>query len=135
MESATLCPVTLYTGDVTVWAAEYDGPPFHAILCDPPYHLTNVKRDVMCCDACGRQLVGADGSPDNCPRCGGCVPNATPMTRCCWSLSGPGETTMTIHAARRASRLRGRGICRLAAMSAAAATKLARGSPRRRKAV
>ncbi|GAF69059.1 unnamed protein product, partial [marine sediment metagenome] len=25
--------------DVLDWAAEYDGPKFHALLCDPPYHL------------------------------------------------------------------------------------------------
>lgn len=27
--------------DILKWAKEYDGPPFHALLCDPPYHLTN----------------------------------------------------------------------------------------------
>jgi site-specific DNA-methyltransferase (adenine-specific) len=26
--------------DVTEWLAEYDGPPFHAVLCDPPYGLS-----------------------------------------------------------------------------------------------
>ena len=31
-------------GDVLEWAATYDGPPHHALLCDPPYHLTTVDR-------------------------------------------------------------------------------------------
>lgn len=25
--------------DIADWAASYDGPPFHALLCDPPYEL------------------------------------------------------------------------------------------------
>lgn len=33
--------MTFITGDVLDWAAHYDGPPFHALLCDPPYHLYN----------------------------------------------------------------------------------------------
>ncbi len=28
-------------GKVEEWAAQYDGEPFHALLCDPPYHLTD----------------------------------------------------------------------------------------------
>lgn len=31
--------------DILTWAAAYDGPLFHALLCDPPYHLVEtVKR-------------------------------------------------------------------------------------------
>ena len=31
--------------DVMDWARDYDGPKFHALLCDPPYHLhSTVKR-------------------------------------------------------------------------------------------
>ena len=30
---------TINNQDVLEWAAEYDGPKFHALLCDPPYHL------------------------------------------------------------------------------------------------
>jgi len=71
MTSSTVGQVTLYTGDVAEWAAEYDGPPFHSLLADPPYHLTNIRIDVMGCEACGRQLGGADGKPKVCPRCGG----------------------------------------------------------------
>jgi hypothetical protein len=29
----------IVTADVLDWAREYDGPPFHAVLCDPPYEL------------------------------------------------------------------------------------------------
>jgi hypothetical protein len=28
--------------DILTWAASYDGPLFHALLCDPPYHLQNL---------------------------------------------------------------------------------------------
>lgn len=30
--------------DVLEWAAEYDGPEFHALFCDPPYHLTSITK-------------------------------------------------------------------------------------------
>lgn len=30
--------------DVPDWAAGYDGPKFHALFCDPPYHLTSITR-------------------------------------------------------------------------------------------
>ncbi|MBV8773442.1 MAG: hypothetical protein JO166_14100 [Deltaproteobacteria bacterium] len=36
--------------DVLEWAGKYDGPKFHAILCDPPYHLftmTVPRPDLM----------------------------------------------------------------------------------------
>lgn len=32
-------------GDVLEWASKYGGPKFHAILCDPPYHLGDVRND------------------------------------------------------------------------------------------
>ena len=28
--------------DILSWAKTYDGPKFHALLCDPPYHLTEI---------------------------------------------------------------------------------------------
>jgi hypothetical protein len=31
--------IAVEQGDVLEWAAAYDGPPFHALLCDPPYEL------------------------------------------------------------------------------------------------
>ena len=31
--------VEIVCADVTRWAKDYDGPPFHAMLCDPPYEL------------------------------------------------------------------------------------------------
>lgn len=30
--------------DVIKWAESYDGPLFHALLCDPPYHLTSITE-------------------------------------------------------------------------------------------
>lgn len=30
--------------DVIEWAKNYDGPPFHAALLDPPYHLTSITK-------------------------------------------------------------------------------------------
>lgn len=32
------------TADVLEWAAQYQGPLFHALLCDPPYHLTSIVK-------------------------------------------------------------------------------------------
>lgn len=32
----------IINADILEWAASYDGPLFHALLCDPPYHLTEV---------------------------------------------------------------------------------------------
>lgn len=34
--------IDITQGDVLAWAATYDGPLFHAMLCDPPYHLTSI---------------------------------------------------------------------------------------------
>ena len=31
-------------GDVLAWAAAYDGPLFHALITDPPYHLTEITK-------------------------------------------------------------------------------------------
>jgi len=31
---------TIENQDILEWAANYEGPKFHAMLCDPPYHLT-----------------------------------------------------------------------------------------------
>ncbi len=42
-----------------------------AVVCDPPYDLTNRVPDVWKCAACGRVCGGHDGNPDACPRCGG----------------------------------------------------------------
>jgi site-specific DNA-methyltransferase (adenine-specific) len=30
--------------DVLQWAANYDGPKFHSLFCDPPYHLTSITK-------------------------------------------------------------------------------------------
>lgn len=34
----------IYQAKVEDWARDYDGPPFHALLCDPPYHLTSIVK-------------------------------------------------------------------------------------------
>ena len=36
--------VEFVNADVIEWAKNYKGEKFHALLCDPPYHLTNTKR-------------------------------------------------------------------------------------------
>jgi hypothetical protein len=35
-------PHTIVCDDVLAWAETYTGPKFHAMLCDPPYHLTSM---------------------------------------------------------------------------------------------
>ncbi|MFA4974847.1 MAG: hypothetical protein WC683_19775 [bacterium] len=35
--------IDIVHADVLAWAKGYDGPKFHAMLCDPPYHLTDTK--------------------------------------------------------------------------------------------
>ena len=35
----------IHHGDLLRWAAEYEGEPFHALLCDPPYGLDFMGAD------------------------------------------------------------------------------------------
>jgi site-specific DNA-methyltransferase (adenine-specific) len=35
---------TLHHADVLQYAAAYTGEPYHALLCDPPYHLTSITH-------------------------------------------------------------------------------------------
>lgn len=35
---------TIINSDAVQWAREYSGPPHHAMLCDPPYHLTSIVK-------------------------------------------------------------------------------------------
>lgn len=65
--------MTMIQADILEWARTYDGPKFHALLCDPPYHLTNVSPGRVGCDDCGRVLGGQDGNPSTCPRCDGAL--------------------------------------------------------------
>lgn len=51
----------LILGDILTWAATYDGPPFHALICDPPYHLTEITRRFGAEDAAPAQY-GTDGA-------------------------------------------------------------------------
>lgn len=37
-------PYEVVTADVLKWLAEYSGEPFHALLCDPPYHLSAIVK-------------------------------------------------------------------------------------------
>lgn len=34
----------IYNDDVVNWAKNYEGEKFHALLCDPPYHLTSIVK-------------------------------------------------------------------------------------------
>lgn len=52
---------SILEGDVLAWAASYDGPPFHALLCDPPYHLTEITKRYGSPDA-KPPGAGEDGS-------------------------------------------------------------------------
>ena len=36
--------ITMINADAVQWAREYNGPLFHALLCDPPYHLTSIVK-------------------------------------------------------------------------------------------
>lgn len=37
-------PYKINNQDVNVWSKEYEGEPFHALLCDAPYHLTSITK-------------------------------------------------------------------------------------------
>lgn len=37
-------PTEITLGDILEWCDTYDGPKFHAIMCDPPYHLVEITR-------------------------------------------------------------------------------------------
>lgn len=47
--------------DILKWAAEYEGPLFHALLCDPPYHLTEITKRFGGTDSAPAQF-GTDGA-------------------------------------------------------------------------
>lgn len=61
----------IHVGDVAEWARSYDGPPYHAMICDPPYELalrnlrwdaTGVAFDPATWAALGKHLLpGAFG--------------------------------------------------------------------------
>jgi hypothetical protein len=36
--------IDLHSSDAVTWARSYTGDPFHALLCDPPYHLTSIVK-------------------------------------------------------------------------------------------
>lgn len=47
--------------DVLRWAEAYEGPPFHALLSDAPYHLTTITKRFGAADAAPAQF-GNDGA-------------------------------------------------------------------------
>jgi hypothetical protein len=51
----------IHHADILRWAAEYHGPPFHALLCDPPYHLTEITRRFGQAESAPAQY-GTDGA-------------------------------------------------------------------------
>jgi len=48
-------------GNILDWAREYSGPKFHALLCDPPYHLTEITKRFGKSDSAPAQF-GTDGA-------------------------------------------------------------------------
>jgi hypothetical protein len=55
--------MTIIQANILDWAAAYDGPKFHALLCDPPYHLTETTKRFGASDAAPAQY-GTDGALD-----------------------------------------------------------------------
>jgi len=55
----------IITGDVLEYCGGYEGPKFHGVLCDPPYHLTSLSRNgsprVKGTGPFGRHSVGERG--------------------------------------------------------------------------
>jgi len=47
--------------DILTWAQTYTGPKFHALLCDPPYHLTSIV-DRFGSDTAAPAQFGTDGA-------------------------------------------------------------------------
>lgn len=52
---------TMQHANILNWARDYDGEPFHALLCDPPYHLTEIVKRFGKSDSAPAQY-GTDGA-------------------------------------------------------------------------
>lgn len=39
-----MCEILIEQGNAVEWTRNYKGEPFHALLCDPPYHLTSIVK-------------------------------------------------------------------------------------------
>lgn len=65
--------VAIHHGDCRDVLDTLEAESVHAVVTDPPYHLTNLVPDVKWCAACRRVLGGSDGRPGACPRCGGAL--------------------------------------------------------------
>lgn len=53
--------ITIHHTSALDWAAAYDGPLFHALLCDPPYHLTSITERFGGVESAPAQF-GSDGA-------------------------------------------------------------------------
>lgn len=53
--------MTIIQADILKWAETYSGPKFHALLCDPPYHLTEITKRFGKADSAPAQY-GTDGA-------------------------------------------------------------------------
>jgi hypothetical protein len=53
--------MTIIQSDILKWCEEYDGEPFHALLCDPPYHLAEIVKRFGGADSAPAQY-GRDGA-------------------------------------------------------------------------
>lgn len=51
----------VHHANILDWATSYDGPPYHALLCDPPYHLTEITKRFGAADSAPAQF-GTDGA-------------------------------------------------------------------------
>ena len=47
----------IVNADVMTWCAEYDGPKFHALLTDAPFHLTANGGGLETCPKCGAKMA------------------------------------------------------------------------------
>lgn len=53
--------ITMHHANLLDWARDYRGPKYHALLCDPPYHLTEIVKRFGKADAAPAQY-GTDGA-------------------------------------------------------------------------
>lgn len=53
--------ITMHHTNLLDWARDYCGPKYHALLCDPPYHLTEIVKRFGKSDAAPAQY-GTDGA-------------------------------------------------------------------------
>jgi len=101
----------ILNGDVIRFAKHYDGAPFHALLADPPYHLTSITKRFGKDGAAPAQF-GSDGAFQRVSRGfmsqewdGGDVAFRPETWRAFWDLLYPGAFCMTFGGSRTAHRM------------------------------